>query len=55
MAKAAPSALKWHGEIVTLCREDQLGDALKVLRVHIEEVCEQTMDEFQRVMNEMGQ
>jgi len=48
-------ALELHREILTLLREDQLGDALKVLRIHIEEVCEQTIDEFQRAMNEMGQ
>lgn len=51
----ALGALKLHREILTLLREDQLGDALKVLRIHIEEVCEQTIDEFQRAMNEMGQ
>ena len=48
-------ALELHREILTLLQEDQLGDALKVLRIHIEEVCEQTIDEFQRAMNEMGQ
>ena len=48
-------ALKPHREILTLLREDQLDDALKVLRIHIEEVCEQTIDEFQRAMNEMSQ
>ena len=51
----ALSALKLHRVILTLLREDQLGDALKALRIHIEEVCEQTIDEFQKAMNEMGQ
>ena len=48
-------ALELHREILTLLQEDRLGDALKVLRIHIEEVCQQTIDEFQRAMNEVGQ
>ena len=48
-------ALELHREILSLLQEDQLGDALKVLRIHIEEVCEQTIDEFQRAMDEVGQ
>ncbi|MCY4021045.1 MAG: GntR family transcriptional regulator [Chloroflexi bacterium] len=48
-------ALKLHREILALLRQDQLSDALKVLRLHIEEVCEQTIDEFQRAMTEMDQ
>lgn len=48
-------ALELHREILALLRQDQLGDALKVLRLHIEEVCEQTIDDFQRAMNEMDQ
>ncbi|MCY4538912.1 MAG: GntR family transcriptional regulator [Chloroflexi bacterium] len=48
-------ALELHREILTLLRQDRLGDALQVLRLHIEEVCEQTIDEFQRAVSEMDQ
>ena len=46
-------ALELHREILALLRQDRLEAALKVLRIHIEEVCEQTTDEFQRAMNEV--
>jgi len=55
MARATPCALELQREILALLRDDQLDAALKVLRIHIEEVCEQTIDEFQRAMNEMAQ
>ena len=48
-------ALELHREILALLRRHQLEDALRVLRLHIEEVCEQTIDEFQRAMREMDQ
>ncbi len=48
-------ALELHREILALLRQDQLGDALKILRLHIEEVCQQTIDDFQRAMTEMSQ
>lgn len=46
-------ALELHRQILALLRQDQLAEALRVLRLHIEEVCEQTIDDFQRAMNEM--
>lgn len=48
-------ALELHREILASLRQDQLAEALRVLRLHIEEVCEQTIDDFQRAMNEMDQ
>ena len=48
-------ALELHREILAHLRRDQLSDALNVLRLHLEEVCEQTIDDFQRAMTEMDQ